>query len=35
MVDSLIYLMQFYWPNALGALEIGLGAGWFSYTEKK
>jgi hypothetical protein len=35
MLDSLIYLLEFYWPYALGALVIGLGAGWFSYAVKK
>ena len=34
-MDSLLYLAQFYWPYALGALVIGLGAGWFGYSVKK
>jgi hypothetical protein len=34
-MDSLTYLLQFYWPYALGALVIGVGAGWFGYSVKK
>ena len=34
-MDGLLYLAQFYWPYALGALLIGLGAGWFSFSVKK
>ena len=34
-MDSLIYLGEFYWPYALGALLIGLGAGWFSARVRK
>jgi hypothetical protein len=34
MVD-LIYLASFYWPYALGALAIGVAAGWFGYSVKK
>jgi hypothetical protein len=34
-MDTLAYLAQFYWPYALGALLIGLGAGWFGYSVKK
>ncbi len=34
-MDSLLYLMEFYWPYALGMLAIGLVAGWFSHTAKR
>jgi hypothetical protein len=34
-METLAYLAQFYWPYALGALLIGLGAGWFGYSVKK
>jgi hypothetical protein len=34
MLDQLTYLMSFYWPYALAALVIGLGAGWFSVSRK-
>jgi LPXTG-motif cell wall-anchored protein len=34
-LDSLIYLLELYWPYLLGALVIGLGAGWFSGARKK
>ena len=34
-MESLLYLAQFYWSYALGALLIGLGAGWFGYSVKK
>ncbi len=30
-MDGLLYLAGFYWPYALGALVIGIGAGWFSH----
>lgn len=30
MLDQLSYLIGVYWPYMLGALAIGLGAGWFS-----
>ncbi len=29
-LDSLIYLLEIYWPFLLGALAIGIGTGWFS-----
>ena len=29
-LDSVIYLLQFYWPYMAGAGVIGLVAGWFS-----
>jgi len=35
VVDTLAYLASYYWPYMLGALIIGLGAGWFSYAAKK
>lgn len=34
-MDTILYLAQFYWPYALGALVIGIGAGWLSYPAKK
>jgi hypothetical protein len=34
-MESLLYLAQFYWPYALGALVIGLCAGWFGYSVNK
>lgn len=34
-MDSVLYLAQFYWPYALGALLIGLVAGWFGFSVKK
>jgi hypothetical protein len=34
-MESLLYLAQFYWPYALGALLIGLCAGWFGYSVNK
>lgn len=34
-MDGLLYLAQFYWPYALGALVIGIGAGWFGLSVKK
>lgn len=33
-METITYLAQFYWPYALGALVIGIGAGWFSYSVK-
>lgn len=30
-LDSLIYLVEVYWPFLLGALFIGLATGWFTY----
>ncbi len=35
MLETLTYLTSFYWPYMAGALVIGLGAGWFSYSVKK
>ena len=34
-LDSLVYLLGIYWPYMAGALVIGLGAGWFSYSPPK
>jgi hypothetical protein len=31
-LDSLVYLVETYWPYLLGALAVGLGSGWFGYT---
>jgi hypothetical protein len=30
-LDSLIYLVELYWPFLTGALVIGLLTGWFTY----
>lgn len=30
-LDSLIYLLEIYWPFLLCAFTIGLGTGWFTY----
>jgi hypothetical protein len=29
-LDSLMYLLEVYWPYLVAAGVIGLGAGWFS-----
>jgi hypothetical protein len=34
-MESLLYLASFYWPYALGALVIGLAAGWLGHSVKK
>jgi hypothetical protein len=34
-METLAYLAQFYWPYALGALLIGLAAGWFGHSVRK
>jgi hypothetical protein len=34
-METVLYLASFYWPYALGALVIGLGAGWFSFSPRK
>jgi hypothetical protein len=31
-LDSFIYLLEMYWPFLLGALIVGLGTGWFTYS---
>jgi hypothetical protein len=33
-LDSLLYLLEMYWPFLLAAFAIGLGTGWFSYVKK-
>ena len=30
-LDSLIYLLQVYWPFLLGALVAGIATGWLAY----
>jgi hypothetical protein len=34
-LDSLLYLVEIYWPYALGVLAIGLVAGWFAPAPKR
>ena len=34
-LDSLSYLLEIYWPFVLAALVIGVGTGWFSYSETR
>jgi hypothetical protein len=34
-LDSLIYLVEIYWPFLLAAFAIGIGSGWFSLNQKK
>ena len=34
-MEGLLYLAQFYWPYALGALLIGLAAGWVGHGVNK
>ncbi len=34
-LDSLIYLLEVYWPYAAAALLIGLATGWFSLPGRK
>lgn len=34
-LDSLIYLLEIYWPFVVGAGVVGLGTGWFSVTARK
>ena len=34
-IDSLTFLLGIYWPYVLGALVIGLGSGWFSFSRPK
>lgn len=31
-LDSLIFLIELYWPFLLGAAAIGVATGWFSYS---
>jgi hypothetical protein len=35
IVTSLLFLASVYWPYVIGALVIGLVAGWFSYSRPK
>ena len=35
MIDALSFLVEIYWPYMLGALLVGVGAGWFSFVPKK
>lgn len=35
LLPTAIYLLGFYWPYALGALLIGVVAGWFSYSKRQ
>lgn len=30
-LESLLFLIELYWPFLLGALMIGLLTGWFTY----
>ena len=34
MLDTLTYLLDFYWPFVLGAALVGLVTGWLSVTRK-
>lgn len=34
-LDSLTYLLEIYWPYALGAVVVGLAAGWFSFSPRR
>lgn len=34
-LDSLIYLLEVYWPFVLGAAVVGLGTGWLSLGKRK
>jgi hypothetical protein len=34
-LDSLIYLLEVYWPFVLGAGAVGLVTGWFSVRARK
>lgn len=33
-IDSLIYLLEHYWPFLAVAALIGLGTGWFAHVPK-
>jgi len=35
VVIGLNYLLGFYWPYLLGAMAVGLVAGWFSYSRRE
>jgi hypothetical protein len=30
-VDSIVYLVELYWPFLVGALVVGVLTGWFTY----
>lgn len=30
-LDSLLYLLAFFWPFVLGALLVGIATGWLTY----
>jgi hypothetical protein len=34
-LDSLVYLLEVYWPFVLGAGLVGLVTGWLSVTPRK
>lgn len=34
-LDSLTYLLQFYWPFVVGAAVVGLVTGWWSVGQRK
>lgn len=34
-IDSVMYLLAIYWPYMVGALVIGVAAGWFSFAQPK
>jgi len=34
-IDSVSYLLEVYWPFALGALAIGAVTGWLSVPSRK
>ncbi len=34
-LDSMLYLLEVYWPFVLGALLIGVATGWLSYVKPK
>ncbi|MEQ1770732.1 MAG: hypothetical protein ABL879_12925 [Devosia sp.] len=34
-LDSLVYLLEIYWPFLTGALVIGAAAGWYGGTRRK
>lgn len=34
-LDSLIFLLEYYWPFLLGAVAVGIATGWLSYPSKR
>ena len=34
MLDTLTFLLGYYWPFVLGALLVGLATGWFSHSRR-